>query len=104
MNKPTTLHQIRFPQKKYPPLLLPTHAPLAFHLDLKNSPVLFGCRTGICGTCLVEILEVCNGELPPRTSAEEELLPFLAPTSPQARLACQLKIQADILLCPLTPE
>ncbi|MBC6436085.1 2Fe-2S iron-sulfur cluster binding domain-containing protein, partial [Nostoc sp. HG1] len=36
------------------------HQNLSEHLTIQNSPVLFGCRTGICGTCLVEV----NGTIP----------------------------------------
>lgn len=73
-------------------LVLPAHSPLAEHLSVQNSPVLFGCRTGICGTCLVEI----EGELPPPNRDEQEILDMLASGNSQARLACQIDLACDV--------
>ena len=49
------LHAIEFPNTRYKPVSLPAGAKLSEELTIINSPVLFGCRTGICGTCLVQI-------------------------------------------------
>ena len=73
-----------FPQSNYSPLTIPTHEPLALYLTPQNSPILFGCRTGICGTCLV----IVDGETSPPDADEQEVLKMLAPDQPQARLAC----------------
>ncbi len=59
---------------------------------LQNSPVLFGCRTGICGTCLVEVI----GEIPPPQPEEQEMLDTLAPKNANARLACQLELTTNV--------
>lgn len=88
---------VRFPNTNYPPLTLTPHQPLAEQLTVQNSPVLFGCRTGICGTCLVTVI----GALPPPSVAEQEMLDLLAPDNPQARLACQLDIEGEIAIAPL---
>lgn len=85
---------IRFPNTPYPAITLAVHTPLAQQLTLQNSPILFGCRTGICGTCLVHI----SGALPPPGLDEQELLAALAPGNPQARLACQIDLVADIAI------
>ena len=42
---------ITFPDSDHEPLELARGESLAIELDIENSPVLFGCRTGICGTC-----------------------------------------------------
>jgi ferredoxin len=69
---------------------------LSEHLTIDNSPVLFGCRTGICGTCLIEVLSEENGNLPEPSDDEKELLDIVAPENMKARLACQIEICADI--------
>jgi ferredoxin len=60
---------------------------------------LFGCRTGICGTCLLR-LECSDGALPPPSVEEQELLDMLAPGDTQARLGCQIKLTSDIKVAP----
>jgi ferredoxin len=83
---------VRFPGTDYPPLKLEKYQNLSEHLTLDNSPVLFGCRTGICGTCLVQVA----GNIPLPSAAEQEILDTLAPSNANARLACQLTLSADI--------
>lgn len=70
---------------------------LSRQLDATSSPILFGCRTGICGTCLVNILEGKDNTNPP-SDDERELLEIIAEDYDQPRLACQLKCQGDISL------
>ncbi|MDJ0508509.1 MAG: 2Fe-2S iron-sulfur cluster-binding protein [Crocosphaera sp.] len=83
-----------FWESKFPPITIKPHQSLAHHLTAENSPVLFGCRTGLCGTCLVEII----GEIPPPTSEEAEVLEILAPENPRCRLACQIDVTQDIII------
>lgn len=92
----TSRPTISFPSTAYAPLALAPHLPLAEHLTIQNSPVLFGCRTGICGTCLVLV----SGDLPPPQPEEQEMLEILAPDSPGARLACQIDLTGDIEIYP----
>ena len=87
---------IRFPASGAPPAQLPAGAPLAEHLDAVNSPLLFGCRTGICGTCLVTV----EGPAAPPDADEQELLDIFAEGDPSARLACQLICRGDLALTP----
>lgn len=63
-------------------------------LNSSNSPVLFGCRTGVCGTCLVEVLSG-EAEIDAPTGAEKEILEVFAPGNEKARLACQLTVNED---------
>ncbi|BAY32013.1 ferredoxin [Nostoc carneum NIES-2107] len=86
------LCKISFPGTNYPPINLQPHQNLSENLTIQNSPVLFGCRTGICGTCLVEVI----GEIPPPLPNEQEMLDTLAPDNQKARLACQLDLTTNI--------
>lgn len=88
--------EISFPNSNHAPMTLSEQTPLAEVLTIQNSPVLFGCRTGICGTCLVTV----TGDVPPAGSDEQELLDLLAPDCPNARLACQIDITHDLKIFP----
>ncbi len=87
-------HTIRFPDTPFEPLQLEAGAPLWQVLTARNSPVLFGCRTGICGTCLCQVDD--GGALAPPDEEEAETLDVFAPGETGVRLACQLDLQADI--------
>jgi ferredoxin len=87
---------LSFPKTSYPPMSLPAHTPLADRLTVQNSPVLFGCRTGICGTCLVRVA----GEIPPPQADEREVLEAIAPHLNDARLACQIDLTVDLAIVP----
>lgn len=86
--------KISFPNTKFPSLKLNAHESLAEYLTTQNSPILFGCRTGLCGTCLVEII----GDIPPAGEEEKEVLQILAPDNKYARLACQVDLTQDIMI------
>ncbi|WP_208821601.1 2Fe-2S iron-sulfur cluster-binding protein [Tolypothrix sp. PCC 7910] len=86
------LCKISFPGTNYPPINLQPYQNLSEHLTIQNSPVLFGCRTGICGTCLVEVI----GEISPPQLDEQEMLDTLAPNYPNIRLACQIYITGNL--------
>lgn len=88
----SNLCKISFPGTDYPPITVQAHQNLSEHLTIQNSPVLFGCRTGICGTCLVKVI----GEISPPKLDEQEMLDTLAPDYPHARLACQLDLTANV--------
>ena len=91
-------------ESKFAPVHLEGGANLSEHLTAVNSPILFGCRTGICGTCLIEVLEETQGTLHSKTPQEEDLLPLIAPSHTQARLACQIQICANIKIQRLEQE
>ena len=88
--------KLSFPNTDHVPVIINPHTPLADELTVQNSPILFGCRTGICGTCLVTVV----GEVPPPDADEQELLEVLAPNCPNARLACQLDVTHDLEIRP----
>ncbi|MBD2524805.1 2Fe-2S iron-sulfur cluster-binding protein [Nostoc sp. FACHB-133] len=85
-------YKISFPGSDFVPITLECHQSLSEHLTIQNSPVLFGCRTGICGTCLVEVI----GDIPPPQHDEQEMLETLAANYPNARLACQLDVTGNV--------
>jgi ferredoxin len=95
-------YRISFPEHDdYPDVELDQDAPLADRFDVSNSPIMFGCRTGICGTCLIEV--EAAGPLPPPEEYEQEVLDVYAPDNPRARLCCQLKLRADCAIRILYP-
>ena len=59
--------------------------------DRAGLPIIFGCRGGACGTCLVEVLSGAEN-LSELTAEEEILLPVLAPGGTNLRLACQVRV------------
>lgn len=97
MNEQCCIH---FPRTDHAPLTINKHQNLCECLTVQNSPVLFGCRTGICGTCLV----VVEGDIPPPNEDEKEVLETLAPSNIRARLACQLKLASDIKITPFAED
>lgn len=81
--------RIEFPGTAFPAQEIPLRACLPLHLSVQNSPLLFGCRSGLCGTCLIEV-EAGAGAAEPPARDEREALEIYAPGNPHARLACQL--------------
>jgi ferredoxin len=89
--------KIEFTDRRFAPLELEVGQPLAEVLTIQNSPVLFGCRTGLCGTCIVAV----TGDMTAATPAELELLELYGADDPAARLACQLDIRGDVMMAKL---
>lgn len=66
-------------------------------LTAVNSPILFGCRTGVCGTCCVNIIEG-ESNLPEASEDEKEILDLYAEGNNRVRLACQINVQGNLSL------
>lgn len=98
MNSKHEEYVINFLPPTHQPVRLKGGAILSEHLTIENSPVLFGCRTGICGTCLSEIVSQTGGELADPSDDERELLDIVAPDNARARLLCQIAICADLTI------
>jgi ferredoxin len=96
MSEDHALHLVSFSHASHCPISLARGSILSEHLSVANSPMLFGCRTGICGTCLIEVEAQENGEIACPSADEKELLELIAPGNPRARLACQIELRADI--------
>src|SRR5688572_2866204 len=88
--------RIEFPDTSKPTVELECGSNLAEKLNIHNSPILFGCRIGICGTCAIEVLEEEGEPLHPRTEEEKNFLETLAPGEDKLRLACQVKLNTHI--------
>ena len=88
--------EVRFESSAFAPLRLPHGSRLLDHLTIENSPVLFGCRAGICGTCLIRVEAIGAAALAAPNETEVELLEIIAPGEPRARLACQLVLTVDV--------
>lgn len=93
-SKPMDNCIVSFPDSNFSSLTLPARAALAEYLTAQNSPILFGCRTGLCGTCLAKV----GGAIPPPQAPEREVLAIYAPQDDQARLACQVELTTDIAI------
>ena len=91
-----TQYCVSFPNSSFGEVILQTGDRLSEKLTVQNSPILFGCRTGLCGTCLMRV----TGDIPPAQPEEQELLAILAPGDPHARLTCQIELTADIAIAP----
>jgi ferredoxin len=89
--------RIEFPGTDKPPVELAVGDNLSEKLTIQNSPILFGCRIGICGTCAVAIV-AADAPLPERTADEREYLEAMAPGQDDVRLACQIKINTNVKL------
>lgn len=89
--------RIEFPGTEFEPLVLKQDASLVTELTAVNCPILFGCRSGICGTCLVEA-EHEDGAITAPAKDELEVLEIFAPGNPAARLACQMRLTGNLRL------
>ena len=87
--------KIEFAESDKPSVELNEGDNLSEKLTIHNSPILFGCRIGICGTCAVEVLHE-DKPLHERTYDEKEFLGTMAPGRDSVRLACQIKINTNI--------
>ena len=62
--------------------------------DEAKSQIPFGCRRGVCGTCVIEVLEGIEN-LAPADLQEESTRQDIG-AGPTHRLACQARIRGDI--------
>ena len=89
---------IEFPGTEYSPVELGKGVELSTELTAVNSPVLFGCRSGLCGTCLIELESEDRDSVPEPEAEEAEALEVYAPGNSKARLACQLRLTTNLSL------
>jgi len=64
--------------------------------DEVEATLPFGCRDGLCGTCIMTILEGA-GSLQPMSEDERETLENYEATDSQ-RLGCQAEIRGDLVI------
>lgn len=61
-----------------------------------DTSILFGCRDGACGACMVRVIEG-QEHLSPMQDDEKDFLETMA-AEPDERLACQCKVYGDVKL------
>ncbi len=61
-----------------------------------DTSILFGCRDGACGACMVRILEGAES-ISKMDDNERDFLETMA-AEPNERLACQCKVFGDVTL------
>jgi ferredoxin len=88
------MFNIKFADSRFDSIGISAEQPFAEVLTVQNSPVLFGCRTGICGTCVVGV----TGAVDEAGQDELEILELYAADNPTARLACQLSVRGDVII------
>ena len=59
-----------------------------------DTSILFGCRDGACGACMIRVLEGAEN-LSPIRDDERDFLETMA-AEPNERLACQSKVLGDV--------
>jgi len=73
-------------------ILLPTGAPLTdVQYETPRRVIPFGCRSGACGACVVEIVEGADA-LGPCADDELDFLDDLGRSDGDYRLACQCRL------------
>ena len=63
----------------------------------KGWPVAFGCEDGMCGTCIVKVLEG-KENLSPMDEKEKDTLGVMGMDDGEHRLACQCKVNGDVTI------
>lgn len=91
-------YRITFPESSFSAIELEEGEELSENLTIENSPILFACRTGVCGTCLVRAEGGEPEPLPTASEGEQEVLALLTEGEPSARLACQLRATCHMAL------
>lgn len=61
-----------------------------------DTSILFGCRDGACGACMVKVIKGAD-KLSPVGDDEKDFLETMA-AEPDERLACQCKVYGDVVL------
>lgn len=59
-----------------------------------DTSILFGCRDGACGACMIRVLEG-QENLSPMEDHERDFLETMA-AEPDERLACQCRVLGDV--------
>jgi ferredoxin len=81
---------------------LPRNSVLTDLEEVQETIIPFGCRSGACGACTIEILEGLSN-LPAADETERAFLVTLGYPEERYRLACQCRLQGDIMIRPVDP-
>jgi ferredoxin len=74
---------------------VPLNYPLIDMCEDYDTSILFGCRDGACGACMIKVEE--ESALSPMGEDEKDFLETMA-ALPNERLACQCKVLADVTI------
>ena len=91
---------ITFDCEGYEPIEAEVGTWLNLVLDQPGSPVTFGCRSGLCGTCAVEVI-TSSSPLEPPDTGEQETLDVVWPDRKNLRLGCVMRAQGDMTIKPV---
>ena len=62
--------------------------------DQVASSISFGCRRGVCGTCIIDVMEGLEHIAPPGMQEEDTRKEICAKAN--QRMACQARVRGDI--------
>lgn len=79
---------------------LPQNSPLTDLEELTETDIAFGCRSGACGVCTIEVLKGISN-LSEASDMERSFLTALGYPEERYRLACQCRLQGDIMVQPI---
>ncbi len=68
--------------------------PLIHVCKRTGAAILFGCEVGVCGTCMINVLEGKGNLSAPESQEKDSLVMFSAKDN--QRLACQCKVKGDV--------
>jgi ferredoxin len=74
----------------------PVGTPLADIADASGADITFGCRSGSCGTCRVQVVEGLEHCSTPTSEERDFLQGFNDPAG--QRLACQVTVHGDVAI------
>jgi ferredoxin len=75
---------------------VPDNYPLIDMCEDHDTSILFGCRDGACGACMVRVISGADN-LSEMKDDEKDFLETMA-AEPDERLACQCKVKGDVTL------
>ena len=75
---------------------VPANYPMINMCEEHDTSILFGCRDGACGACMIRVLDGAQN-LSPMKEDEKDFLETMA-AEPNERLACQCKVLGDVKL------
>ena len=79
---------------------LPRNSTLTALEEVQETIIPFGCRSGACGSCAIEVLEGISN-LTVADDRERLFLTTLGYPEQHYRLACQCRLQGDITIKPI---
>lgn len=76
---------------------LPHNSHLSDAAELQIAGLVFGCRSGMCGICVIDVVDGVHN-LSPAQESESWFLESLGHPEASKRLACQCKLQGDVTI------